>query len=166
MRKFYVSACVLILLFLAACSSQAATPEPVTFDVDMSEYQYTPNTFEAKVGQQVTFHLVNTGQLEHEIMFGRNVDMENNRPSGFEVDMFEAAGVEPTVTEMAMPMEGDEHMADEHHGFMVTVPQNGATADMTFTVTEDMVGEWEIGCFLLEGVHYEQGMHGTFTVTK
>jgi hypothetical protein len=36
---------------------------------------------------------------------------------------------------------------------------------VTFTVTEEMVGEWEIGCFLLEGVHYDSGMVGKFIVS-
>jgi uncharacterized cupredoxin-like copper-binding protein len=27
-----------------------------------------------------------------------------------------------------------------------------------------MVGEWEIGCFEQEGVHYDAGMHGPLTI--
>jgi hypothetical protein len=29
-----------------------------------------------------------------------------------------------------------------------------------------MLGEWEMGCFELDGVHYDQGMVGTFIVTE
>ena len=36
--------------------------------------------------------------------------------------------------------------------------------DITFTVTEDMVGEWEMGCFLDGGSHYTSGMVGTLIV--
>jgi uncharacterized cupredoxin-like copper-binding protein len=28
-----------------------------------------------------------------------------------------------------------------------------------------MVGEWEIGCFSQDGVHYDAGMKGTFVVS-
>ena len=66
-------------------------------------------------------------------------------------------------------MEGDEHMEEGEHahsGFMVTVPAAKDTYTMSFTVTEDMLGEWEIGCFLLDGVHYDSGMVGTLNVTN
>jgi uncharacterized cupredoxin-like copper-binding protein len=33
-----------------------------------------------------------------------------------------------------------------------------------FTVTKDMVGEWEMGCFAQEGVHYTAGMVGKLVV--
>jgi plastocyanin len=49
---------------------------------------------------------------------------------------------------------------------MVKVPVSDDIYTMSFTVTEDMVGEWEIGCFLLDGVHYNSGMVGTLRVEK
>ena len=48
---------------------------------------------------------------------------------------------------------------------MVTVPENAGTADVTFVVTEEMVGEWEIACFLNGGSHFQQGMTGKITVS-
>ena len=69
----------------------------------------------------------------------------------------------------------DDHdmheMSDDHkmtdHGFMVSI--GGNTADrvttIKFIVTEDMVGEWEMGCFLDGGSHYVAGMVGTITVS-
>jgi uncharacterized cupredoxin-like copper-binding protein len=48
---------------------------------------------------------------------------------------------------------------------MVVVPVGG-TAIVKFTVTEGMVGEWEMGCFEQDGVHYDAGMKGPVTVTK
>jgi len=106
-------------------------------------------------------------------MIGRQVRMVDNKPAGYQVDMFEQAGVEPVVTQ-AEPTdnheaEGEEnaHGSDAHEGhtgFMVKVPPEDGKATMTFTVTEDMVGEWEIGCFLLDGVHYQAGMKGKLVV--
>jgi uncharacterized cupredoxin-like copper-binding protein len=64
----------------------------------------------------------------------------------------------------------DHHDDDhEHHGFMVllagTEDAEGATeASIQFTVTEEMVGNWEIGCFLEDGGHYDEGMIGTLVV--
>jgi uncharacterized cupredoxin-like copper-binding protein len=52
-----------------------------------------------------------------------------------------------------------------HTGFMVVLPEQGDKATITFTVTKDMVGEWEIACFSQDGVHYNAGMEGTFAIT-
>jgi hypothetical protein len=48
---------------------------------------------------------------------------------------------------------------------MVTVPENAGEATVTFVVTEEMVGEWEMGCFLDSGSHLQQGMTGKVVVT-
>lgn len=178
---FLVSMLIMVSALLVACGGQES--EPVAYQVEMSEFAFSPDTLEAKVGQEVTIELTNSGLLEHELMFGQEVMMMDNRPNGFEHDMFEDAGVEPVVAMPAMEMqedehtdeaehqEGDEHSEDEagheHEGFMVALPaESMEKATITFTVTEDMVGEWEMGCFLQEGVHYDAGMKGTFIVTK
>jgi plastocyanin len=168
-------------LIIVGCTSK--TPEEVTFTIDMTEFAFTPERLDVKVGQQVTLNLVNKGQLPHEIMFGRDVAMENGRPSGYKHDMFEEAGVEPVVmlieegqhidaedehTE-SEEHEDDEHAENEdhgHEGFMVLLNETGEEGSISFTVTEDMVGEWEMGCFELDGVHYTAGMVGTFVVTE
>lgn len=170
MKRSSILIPVMVLVFailLAACGGAGSTPEPVTYTIEMTEYAFSPDTIEVKVGQQVTLNLVNKGQLVHEIMFGQSVMMMDNRPSGYQVDMFEKAGTEPEVTMMGdMSMEEAEHEEEGHSGFMVVVSENGGEASMTFTVTEEMVGEWEMGCFELQGVHYDQGMKGKFIVTK
>jgi uncharacterized cupredoxin-like copper-binding protein len=77
--------------------------------------------------------------------------------------MFEASGVEPEVHQEGEPEHG--HDEEMHEGFMVALPIDG-TGTIKFTVTEDMVGEWEMGCFEQDGVHYDAGMIGSVTVTK
>lgn len=187
MRKIgWITLLAAIALVLAACGSQAP-PEPLELTIDMTEYAFEPADLEFQVGQEVTLHLTNSGALEHEIMFGREVMMTDGRPSGYMVDMFESAGEEPEVTvEMVEEehtegeehteedehtegdehSEGDEHTEDEAHGFMVMVPASHDVYTMSFSVTEDMVGEWEVGCFLLDGVHYESGMVGSLMVKE
>jgi plastocyanin len=164
MRKIVWSTLLAAIpLILAACSSQAP-PEPLEMTIDMKEYAFTPADLEFQVGQEVTLHLTNSGALEHEIMFGREVMMMDGMPNAFTVEMFESAGVEPVVS--TEKSEDTEHEEDEHahSGFMVKVPVTHDIYTMSFTVTEDMVGEWEIGCFLLDGVHYNSGMVGALTV--
>lgn len=159
------------LWFLALTGCAQATPEPVTFTMEMSEYAFSPATIEVQVGQTVTIEMINTGTLEHEIMFGRTVKRTNNRPNGFEQDAFETARVEPQLEEqiaeaaMEDDMHADEDMhMEDHEGFMVLLPKTGDRAILTFTPTEDMIGEWEMGCFEQDGVHYDAGMKGTLVV--
>ena len=157
-------------LLLAACSGQSnqsgQKQEPVKYTIEMSEFAYSPNEIQVKVGQDVTIELVNTGALPHELMVGRNVKMHDNQPDGFEQDMFETAQVEPEVMggmQDGMDM-SSEGMGDEHTGFMVTVPNGGENITINFTATQDQAGEWEMGCFQQEGVHYDAGMKGKLVV--
>jgi hypothetical protein len=87
----------------------------------------------------------------------------DGHPSGYQQELFEVAGVEPEVTMMEGMQEGGHEAG--HTGFMVTLAKTGDTALMTFPVTKEMVGEWEMGCFELDGVHYTSGMKGKFIVT-
>lgn len=149
---------ILVLLALTSCSRQKA--EPVSFSIEMSEYAYNPANIQVKVGQEVTLELSNNGVLAHELMIGNQVKMVNNRPSGYEQDFFETAGVTPEVTGGEVE-EGDH---GHHEGLMLVLPENGDKASMTFVITKKMVGEWEIGCFEQEGVHYTAGMKGKLVV--
>ncbi len=161
---FVLLSVALVGVLLAACA--AKTPEPVKYTIEMSEFAFSPNEIQAKVGQEVTIELVNQGALAHELMIGQDVKMTDNHPNGFEHDMFEAAEVEPMVMggmEGDMDM-GSGEMHDDHTGFMVTVPTGGEPATITFTATKDMVGEWEMGCFEQDGVHYNAGMKGKLVV--
>ena len=112
MRKFvWITLVAAILLILAACGSQAP-PEPLELTIDMTEYAFEPADLEFQVGQEVTLHLTNSGALEHEIMFGRDVMMTDGRPSGYMVDMFETAGVEPEVTVEAAEEELEKQLVE------------------------------------------------------
>jgi hypothetical protein len=53
----------------------------------------------------------------------------------------------------------------EPSGFMVGSAAGGK-ARITLTWTEDIVAQWEIGCFEQGGVQYDAGMKGTVTVSQ
>lgn len=161
MKKISFVILGIFALLLVACGG--GTAGEVSDDIDMTEYAYAPENLQFKVGQEVTLNLTNSGQLVHEVMFGRDVVMMDNRPAGYQTDMFEIAGVEPEVhQDDEYELEHDEEM---HEGFMVALPEDG-TATIKFTVTEEMVGKWEMGCFEQDGVHYDAGMKGFVTVTN
>ncbi len=178
-KKLIFAILTIIVLDLTACSPKP--PEPVEVTIEMSEYAFSPSDLNFEVGQEVTINLVNVGSLDHEIMFGRGVAMTDNRPDGYQIDLFEEAGVEPVVVMGDMDMDDDHEEGEEahddgdmdmdddhamHSGFMVLLPPNSQDYSIHFTVTEEMVGEWEIGCFELDGVHYDAGMFGTLSITN
>jgi plastocyanin len=161
----FINLLALIAFLITACAGSAparTAPEPAIYTIEMREYSFAPNTLDLKVGQQVTINLVNNGQLAHEIMFGRGVALENSRPIGYQEDMFEAGGVGSEIT--GGGSEG-EHEAMGHGGYMAFLEKTGDQASITFTVTEEMLGEWEMGCFEQEGVHYDAGMKGKVIVS-
>jgi len=165
MRRLSILIVVVIMgATLVACGgSGAGGTRKLT--LDMTEYAFKPASLDLKVGETVTIELKNSGKLDHEVMFGRGLQKVNNRPSGYETDMFQAGSVTPTIVtqaEMKMPTGQQEHGT----GVMVTLPPGDKTATITFPVTEGMVGEWEMGCFQLGGVHYDSGMKGKVIVSK
>ncbi|TAK11534.1 MAG: hypothetical protein EPO32_11850 [Anaerolineae bacterium] len=174
---------VIIAFSLAAC---AQTPDPVTLTIDMTEFAFTPNDIEVQVGQEVTLVLVNSGEQDHELMIGRGLHVDGSTPDGYDLDFWHIGGVMPEVSGggMMLQHEGADHAgseqppSDEQGGhdmvpmtspeeelpLMIYLPAGSDTTTVTFTVTEDMVGNWEMGCFELDGVHYTSGMVGEFTV--
>lgn len=154
----------LVLLVATACTG--AKGEPVTYTIDMTEYAFTPNTLSLKVGQEVTLELTNSGQIAHEIMIGQAVKVENNHPAGYLKDFFEVGKVKPEII-AATEGAGEAHEnGHEHSGFMVVLPKTGDKVVIRFKVTPAMIGEWEMGCFEQDGVHYTSGMKGVVTVSR
>jgi plastocyanin len=172
MLRLAVSYTLLLMLAVLVSACAGSTPEPVAqlepvfYTVEMTEYAFSPERIEVKVGQEVTLELVNLGQISHELMVGQEVARSNNRPNGFHKDLFETAHVEPVISGGATAggHAADGHGAEHSGSFMVVLPETGDQASMTFTVTQDMVGEWELGCFEQDGVHYDAGMKGTLVV--
>lgn len=176
---------IFALLGLSACGSAESSPEPVEFIVEMSEFAFSPDVIEVQVGQEVTIEVFNSGALEHELMIGQEVMTVNDVPAMYMKDFFDAANADaPEVTgDMADVSHDDDEDSDHdddedsnhddeedsdhdggsEHGFMVFLPK-GESASFTFVVTEDMVGTWEIGCFLDGGSHYTANMIGTLIV--
>lgn len=166
-----------VALVATACGGgdSAVTPdEDGVIIIEMSEFAFSPGDIKVKVGDTVTIKLNNVGDKEHEWMIGREVESEEGFPNGFHVNFFDdMMGLEvmPMDAAMGMPdmeMDGDdstmEGMDDDMgHGFMV-MRMPGEAATITFTVTEDQIGEWEMACFEEDGAHYDDGMRGTFIV--
>lgn len=178
-----------LALIVAACGGgePATVADGGEVTIVMTESQFDPSEIRLAAGTTVTIVLTNEGEKDHEFMAGQEVHIEEGIPHGFESDFFdtvEGLTVDPPDA-LASSMEGmdmgEESMSDttmgdmageeEHEeddmemGFMV-VREPAQTARITFTVTEASIGEWEIGCFEDDGVHWDDGMRGTIIVEE
>lgn len=65
---------LLATLALTACGGGTSTPSAPagqTFNVDASEFAFSPNAFSAKVAQKITFKITSKGTLDHTfVIFG------------------------------------------------------------------------------------------------
>ena len=155
---------VMVSIFMAACGGGSAPAASNDVTIEMTESKYTPNSFQVKAGEQVTINLENKGEKEHEILFGRNVKIEEGIPAGFEEDIFDHDPSQVQASGSEGFHEGSpEEIAEE--GYHVEL-EPGATGTLVFTIPASKAGEWEIACFIDDGQHYEDGMKGTFTVQQ
>jgi uncharacterized cupredoxin-like copper-binding protein len=154
MKKFAMLLVSIICIgLLAGCGGQ----EVVELEVRMTDFAYTPSTLNFPAGAEVRLTLINDGALEHEMLIGRNAG------EGYEVDLFDRdpSKVEASGTEGFHVGSAEEI---EEEGYHVEL-EPGASGTLVFTVPPEKAGEWEMGCFLDEGTHYEQGMHGPVEIT-
>lgn len=99
-----------LLIALSGCATlTAATPdEEGEVKIVLTDYDFNPNTIRVKAGQKVTFVVSNQGDKMHEIMIGRDVNIEGNLTEGFHEDFF--AGITPEIhgPGMVMGLEGGD----------------------------------------------------------
>lgn len=152
MKKYTVLFVLTLGLLLAACGGGG--PEVVEVQVVMDEYSFEPSTITVPEGAEVHLTMINNGTLEHELLIGKLAGME------FSEDYFDH---DPSKVEASggegFHVGGAEEIAEE--GYHVEL-EAGATGTLVFIAEKG--GDWDIACFLEEGVHFEEGMVGSFVV--
>lgn len=88
----------------------------------------------ASVGRLNLIEVVNEGDIEHELHFGTDPDLDTRL---YEDNLFGHGG---------------EHAS---HGFLGIVLAPGESTKLHVWIPDDRVGEWELGCFIPG--HYEAG---------
>ena len=144
-----LSAIAAITLIIAACGGQATAVAPTTapvvvsreIAVEMTDFAFTPSSFDIKAGETIRFVFHNSGQLRHEAAIG-----DEARQTEHEMEM---ANMAPGMSEMPE----SEH--DE-----VTV-KRGETETLDYTF--DTSGTLILGCH--EPGHYKAGMVASITVS-
>lgn len=124
---------------------QAADPASATRTVEIkagNDLRFQPDSVEVKVGETITFHLVNTATVEHDFTLGDESEQDQH-----EQEM------------QHMPSGGDMHVMGDSANAIHIAP--GQTKDLTWKFTK--AGTTLYGCH--EPGHFSSGMKGTITVS-
>jgi len=151
--------------------------KPVVIEMTMADFSFSPAILRIPAGRPVKLVFENTGAMEHEFMAGRttvngdfatdlfaNIDVEMGSEDAANHDPADAAAhdhPEPATHVHADPAEHMHAEGQDGHGTMIGVGA-GARRSMTFELPADLLGEWEMACFIPG--HYDGGMHGTVIV--
>lgn len=113
--------------------------------------------FKVPAGKTVGIHIVNKGAIEHELMFGREVEIHEGAPHGYKTNLFKNVPADVFVYPSGKKVEvGTEGGVEEIE------LEPGADAWIRVKFPDSAKGEWEIGCFVPG--HYEAGMKAKFVV--
>ena len=179
-NKIWALLVLMLGLLVTGCSSAfqpAATPTPTQnpeapgFTIQLTEFAFTPDRIKLRVGQNVTFHVINAGATEHELMIGRNPLRNENGElgDGFEHDFFALTTPKVTGDAQVMGMEsGGMNMGTATPEAGMTtgteIPGSGMAME-TGTPGAQMGGmEMENGFMVMFEPKQEATI--TFTVTK
>jgi len=144
MNKFIVASVLFIMVMLVSGCGSVFQPQPTptpTLDPDspeitiiMDEFTFTPDHIRLVVGQEVTLHVVNKGQEDHEIMIGRNPlrAEDGDLGDGFEYDFFALSDITVQGDVEVMGMNGEEMNMDSMDSMEMgtATPEGNMNMDM------------------------------------
>ncbi|WP_421118138.1 cupredoxin domain-containing protein [Aquihabitans daechungensis] len=136
-------------LIVAACGSDDdASPAAgsKTIEVSMTDNEFTPNSFEVEVGQEVTFEFTNDGTVDHEAILGSEAEQDDH-----EAEMMDDGSG-------GGDMDGMDHGGGSDTDAITVKPGDTGTLTKTF----DAAGTVILGCHVPG--HYDAGMKATVTV--
>lgn len=113
--------------------------------------------FRVPAGKTVGIHIVNKGQIEHEIMFGRKTTGHEGEDHGYGVSLFENVPADVFIYPSGKKVEVETEGALEEIEL-----EPGADVWLRVKFPENLKGTWEIGCFVPG--HYEAGMKALFII--
>jgi uncharacterized cupredoxin-like copper-binding protein len=136
----------------AAMGHGEVTDERVVVRIEMAEFFFQVEGHERNepivllAGQKYEIVFANVGMMEHEVLIGRDVVVEEGIPDGYEVNLLDAIEVDVVG-------EGWEVGTS---GFVEVELEAGETVILHVTLPDEAIGTWEIGCFIPG--HYQAGM--------
>lgn len=158
MRRWMWWAGVSLVVLALGSVGFAQDEERIEVRIEMGEYYFqvpgqernAPIVLQA--GQSYALVFANVGMMEHEVLIGRNVVVEDGIPDGYEVNLLDAVGLD---------VAGDDWYVGVS-GFIEVELEAGQEITLQVTVPSELVGTWEIGCFVPG--HYQAGMLAPFVI--
>jgi len=166
MTAYVVRTKSLGVAFLLTLSGMASLPITQAFGAEFDPYikvlmgdnfyevkGYDKGTpLRVKAGQVFWIVLKNNGKFAHEISWGRNLIDKGNYYDGYRENLLENVQVN-------IIGEKFELVANDLTYFRL---DPGQEAELEMTLPAEVIGEWEMGCFI--SPHYQNGMHLKFIV--
>ena len=143
---------------LAGSLALAQDAEPTQLRIEMGEFYFQVEGQEQndaivlQAGQPYELVFANVGTMEHEVLIGRELLVEDGVPDGYETNLLDAVVTDVYEDDWMVRMSGMIEFELEE----------GESITMLVTVPEDLVGTWEIGCFIPG--HYQAGMKASFVI--
>jgi uncharacterized cupredoxin-like copper-binding protein len=147
------------LTALGIAQEEEATPDAIKLAFTLNEMNFilegqqpnTPVVLEA--GKSYALSFENRGKLKHEVLWGRSpIKTATGTLEDYETNLF-------ATSEAVVASKGWEVV---NAGLIELVLEPGQKMEVMVTIPEEMLGEWDMGCF--QPGHYEAGMHAAITV--
>ena len=139
-------------LVAVASFAFAQSADRIEVVIELREFNFTVAGGEANApivfnaGQPYSVVFSNVGMMEHEVLIGRTVVVEDGVPDGYETNLLDAIPVN---------IDGDDWEVGTS-GFIEVELEPGESVEIHFTLPAELIGTWEIGCFVPG--HYQAGM--------
>lgn len=153
-----VALAIVALVFTSGSPTRVGEPDrDGELLVELAIRDFEPDHLYLPTSEPLQLTLVNHSDVGHTLAFGRGTVEEADHPASPAVDMLADLEV---VTE---PSTALVHATDEHPWTAIRV-ETDETVTVAFTLPEDRIGEWELGCFSARGCYYEIGFRADVTV--
>jgi len=148
----------LVAALAAGAMALAQDAEPMQVRIEMGEFYFQVEGQERneaivlQAGQPYDLLFANVGTMEHEVLIGRELLVEDGVPDGYATNLLDAVVIDVFEDDWLVRMSGMIEFEVEE----------GESLVFRVTVPEDLVGTWEIGCFIPG--HYQAGMKAPFVI--
>ncbi len=157
-RTIWTQTLAAAAIVLAGSLALAQDAEPTQVRIEMGEYYFQAEGQEQneaivlQAGQPYELVFANVGTIEHEVLIGRELVVEDDAPDGYETNLLDAVVTDVFEDDWMVRMSGMIEFELEA----------GESLTLRVTVPEDLAGTWEIGCFIPG--HYQAGMKAPFVI--